>query len=279
MTEPKRRALCIGINYPGTGHALAGCVNDANDWAAELDRRGYAVGLAVDAHATRDNLIGGMAEIIGAAKSGDRVVITYSGHGTWTPDVSGDELDGRDEAICPVDFPTAGLILDDDLYDVFSSARAGVRLVFVADSCFSGTIERFAPPIHTTATFTARRARFLPPAVVALDSGARPDLDALRAVAALPAAGRARRSALTLSACSDRQTTYDAVVDGRPCGIFSHVALSVLRNWAHPDPHSNPLTYRRWMTLIREQLPSVDYPDVTPQLDGTRTQRAWPVLT
>ncbi len=32
-----KNALCIGINdYPGTGSDLAGCVNDANDWAAAL---------------------------------------------------------------------------------------------------------------------------------------------------------------------------------------------------------------------------------------------------
>jgi hypothetical protein len=32
-----KRALCIGINnYPGTHMDLNGCVNDANDWAAEL---------------------------------------------------------------------------------------------------------------------------------------------------------------------------------------------------------------------------------------------------
>ena len=35
-------ALCIGINnYPGTDMDLAGCVNDANHWAAELTPRGF----------------------------------------------------------------------------------------------------------------------------------------------------------------------------------------------------------------------------------------------
>ncbi len=30
------KALCIGINdYPGTQNDLSGCVNDAQDWAAE----------------------------------------------------------------------------------------------------------------------------------------------------------------------------------------------------------------------------------------------------
>ena len=39
-----KKALCIGINdYPGTDSDLSGCVNDANDWAAELASRGFAV--------------------------------------------------------------------------------------------------------------------------------------------------------------------------------------------------------------------------------------------
>ena len=41
---PKKTALCIGINnYPGTQNDLNGCVNDANDWTAELKARGYTV--------------------------------------------------------------------------------------------------------------------------------------------------------------------------------------------------------------------------------------------
>jgi len=35
-----KKALCIGINdYPGTQNDLSGCVNDANDWAAEWGTR------------------------------------------------------------------------------------------------------------------------------------------------------------------------------------------------------------------------------------------------
>ena len=38
------KALCIGINdYPGTDNDLSGCVNDAQDWAEELSRRGFTV--------------------------------------------------------------------------------------------------------------------------------------------------------------------------------------------------------------------------------------------
>ena len=34
------QALCIGINnYPGTHMDLAGCVNDANDWAEDCEAK------------------------------------------------------------------------------------------------------------------------------------------------------------------------------------------------------------------------------------------------
>ena len=44
-----KKALCIGINdYPGTANDLSGCVNDANDWVAELTTRGFAVQKLLD---------------------------------------------------------------------------------------------------------------------------------------------------------------------------------------------------------------------------------------
>jgi len=47
------RALCIGINdYPGTDSDLSGCVNDANDWAAVLKKRGFTVTMLLDRKAT-----------------------------------------------------------------------------------------------------------------------------------------------------------------------------------------------------------------------------------
>lgn len=49
-----RRALCIGINdYPGTDSDLSGCVNDAHDWGAMLQARGFTVSTLLDAQATR----------------------------------------------------------------------------------------------------------------------------------------------------------------------------------------------------------------------------------
>jgi len=41
-----------------------------------------------------------------------------SGHGGQTPDLDGDEDDGYDEVIYPVDFRSAGHIVDDEMHDI-----------------------------------------------------------------------------------------------------------------------------------------------------------------
>jgi hypothetical protein len=71
-----RRALCIGINnYPGTQMDLAGCVNDANDWADDSVPRFRR--RACSTQATKAAMLGAMREVIGAAAAGDTVVITF----------------------------------------------------------------------------------------------------------------------------------------------------------------------------------------------------------
>ena len=56
-------------------------------------------------------------------------------------DRSGDEEDGYDEALVPVDFNDAGLLVDDDLFDILIEPLAeGVHMVSLMDCCHSGTI-------------------------------------------------------------------------------------------------------------------------------------------
>jgi uncharacterized caspase-like protein len=141
-----KTALCIGINnYPGTHMDLSGCINDAEDWSAELQSRGFTVSRLIDAKATKAAMLKGFKSIVGGAKKGDSVVITFSGHGTYVPDVNGDELDGLDEALCPYDLQINGAaLLDDEIHAIFASRAPGVRLVLISDSCHSGTVTRAA---------------------------------------------------------------------------------------------------------------------------------------
>jgi hypothetical protein len=256
-----KRAVCIGTNYEGTTSQLAGCLNDAGDWAAELDRRGYEVTTLLGREASRAGILDALERGVGATEYRDQLIITYSGHGTWAPDWDKDEADGRDEAICPDDYSRAGLILDDDLYRVFAPAGHGERVVMLSDSCHSGSLNRLAGPVASP-----RRVRFLPPSLAGVD------MDAARAVQHLPARGLMRRGALVMSACQASQVTYDISVSGRPCGLFTYVALEVLRALGDTP------TYRDWHREVRRLLPSVDYPDVAPALDGTQTQKRWDAL-
>jgi hypothetical protein len=259
-----KTALCIGINdYPGTDSDLAGCVNDARDWADALTERFFETDLLLDAEATGDAIRERIRGKLAGASSGDVVVITYSGHGTWVPDDDGDEPDHRDEALCPHDIFTAGPLLDDELYDIFSERERGVRAVLISDSCHSGTVARFAPTLGAE----AGTVRFLPPATFLA-----PDTARRAARMARVTAGRPRYANLLMSGCQDFEYSYDAHFGDRPNGAFTYVALSVLREL------KQDATYQDWMAKIAERLPSQDYPQ-TPGLNGSSTQRRWQVLS
>ena len=119
-------ALCIGINdYPGTGSDLAGCVNDANDWSKELSRRGFQVDRLLDRKANGKGMRAAMTDAVTKARSGDTVVIQYSGHGSYVPDDDGDEPDGTDECLCPHDISSNGPLTDDEIFDLYSARPAG----------------------------------------------------------------------------------------------------------------------------------------------------------
>jgi len=260
-----KTALCIGINdYPGTGNDLAGCVNDARDWADALTERFFETEIMLDAQATGDAIRDGIRRKLGGAATGDVVVITYSGHGTWVPDDDGDEPDHRDEALCPFDIFTAGPLLDDELYDLFSERERGVRVVLISDSCHSGSVNQLAPSLHPD----AGRVRFLPPSAFLSP-------DRARVAARMPriaATGRPRYASLLMSGCQDLEYSYDAHFGDRPNGAFTYVAVDTLREL------KSEATYAEWMADIAKRLPSQDYPQ-TPGLSGSRAQRKWTALS
>lgn len=74
-------------------------------------------------------------------KAGDSLVFFFSGHGLRQPNFDDDELDGFDETICPLDFKTAGLIIDNEINEtIVRPLKPGVRLHAIVDACHSGTI-------------------------------------------------------------------------------------------------------------------------------------------
>lgn len=266
-------ALTIGINdYPGTESDLSGCVNDSNDWKAALTKRGFAVSQLLDKAATGRAIREAIRGVISPAKSGDLVVIQYSGHGSFVPDKDGDEPDGTDECICPHDVATKGVITDDELFGLYDAKARGVRLLVISDSCHSGTVARMAPiltPPSTTGKFApTRRIRFLPPSVFLsrrqlADVGMR-----ARHVSSSPPG---RYAALLMAGCQDTEYSFDAFFRGRPNGAFTFVALQALGKLG---PGAS---YGDWFTAIRAMLPSSQYPQ-SPNLFGTAAMKRWKVF-
>lgn len=90
---------------------------------------------------TRYNMHMAMVWLVQGCNAGDSLVFHYSGHGSQQRDYSGEELDGMNETLCPLDFETAGMITDDEINDtIVKPLPHGVRLHAIIDACHSGTV-------------------------------------------------------------------------------------------------------------------------------------------
>lgn len=144
-----RRAVMIGINYVGEDGELRGCHNDVlNMKNYIMDVHGFEeenIVLLMDDgehnEPTLDNIVEAYEQVVADSEEGDAIFLHYSGHGTKVRDESGDEEDGYDEALVPLDYEEAGLLMDDDLFDILIEPLAeGVHMVSLMDCCHSGTI-------------------------------------------------------------------------------------------------------------------------------------------
>ncbi|EPE03376.1 caspase domain-containing protein [Ophiostoma piceae UAMH 11346] len=146
----RRKALLIGINYFGQRGQLRGCINDVRNMSSYLvEHFGYKrddmVILTDDqqnpmSQPTKSNILRAMHWLVKDARPNDSLFFHYSGHGGQTRDLDGDEDDGYDEVIYPVDFRTHSHITDDEMHRIMvQPLSAGVRLTAIFDSCHSGT--------------------------------------------------------------------------------------------------------------------------------------------
>jgi hypothetical protein len=263
-----KQALCVGINdYPGAKMDLSGCVNDARDWQALLERRGYSVACLHDGDATRAHVIEALKALVQGTVAGDSLVFTFSGHGSWLPDRNGDEPDGRDEMMCPYDVMQDRYLLDDDLYDVFVTKGDGARLYVIADCCNSGSVVRYAPA-PAASDVVPLKAKFLSPYIFARNDRALER--AIDRAAGTPATTKLRFPALLFSGCRDTEFSYDTSFKGRPNGAFTRTAIDALEDETLASP-------RAWHHAIRRQLPSPALPQ-TPQLFGSDSAQTGPLF-
>ncbi|HEX5501127.1 MAG TPA: caspase family protein [Thermomicrobiales bacterium] len=269
-----KKAFCVGINdYPYEGSDLNGCVNDARGWAELLhghyDFASTDVTLLTDAQATKGAIVDGIKGLLAGAKSGDVLVFTNSSHGTYVADTSGDEP-SYDEAMCPYD--TADhLLVDDELREIFAGLPRGVRLDVVSDSCFSGTVTRaaVAENIPGLRTPDDRRVRFLNPALRGDPVLPNPWKAHPKRWAKYPESGMKE---LLLSGCTDKEYSYDALIDGVYHGAMTYCALQAIRDARYR------ITWGQLHTRLGFLLDDAGY-NQHPQLEGKAGNKRRPIFT
>eukprot|EP00811_Abedinium_folium_P001552 NODE_11420_length_1288_cov_2.972438.p1 GENE.NODE_11420_length_1288_cov_2.972438~~NODE_11420_length_1288_cov_2.972438.p1 ORF type:complete len:402 (-),score=118.58 NODE_11420_length_1288_cov_2.972438:82-1173(-) len=140
-----RHMLICAIDYKKTPNPLT-CTMDGENMRELAGACGISDLEVMFDEECQSALVAERVRAIGArCKPGDFFIFYYAGHGTNVEDVSGDEDDGQDEALCFVD--AAGqvsldtVMTDDTFADLMtSSLHDEVRVVILTDCCHSGTI-------------------------------------------------------------------------------------------------------------------------------------------
>jgi hypothetical protein len=94
---------------------------------------------------TRQNILNEFDNLINFANANLEkevlLFLSYSGHGSYLKDYNGDEADGMDEVLCPLDYDTNGFISDDEIKsNLIDIMPNNVRLFVLIDACHSGTM-------------------------------------------------------------------------------------------------------------------------------------------
>ena len=160
VNAQRKRAFLVGISHYDT--ALTGYqwnningVEDVNLLCPVLKNQGFITTALLDEQATFDNIISQITQFTNKTKKGDIVYLHFSTHGQPVEDLNGDEEDGWDESIVPIDaykiykkgvYEGQKHLTDDILNKYIKKLREKIGptgFLYVAiDACHAGTSSR-----------------------------------------------------------------------------------------------------------------------------------------
>jgi len=176
---------------------------------------------------TKANIMGAMKWLVKDAKAHDSLFFHYSGHGGQIRDMDGDEVDGYDEVIFPLDYEQkgVGIITDDIMNDLLvRPIPDGCRLTALFDSCHSGSVLDLVYLYHSNGRLKKSEVS-----------------DRFRKTKS--SAG----DVISFSGCADSQTSADVVKNGLAVGAMSYAFMKCL--------DENPKeSYQQLLKNVREIL-------------------------
>ena len=217
---PKGISLHIGLNYVDPDHysgwdgKLMACENDARDMQKIARSMGYSTNLLIREQATRERVVRVISSTAYQLEKGDIFYISYSGHGGSMPDRHGDEEDGMDETWALWD----GHLIDDQLRELWSRFKEGVRILVTSDSCHSGTVIRAIEKDEEG----ARKQMPFDIAVETYQKNRAFYDEVLRSVPKVKSSD-IRASVKLISGCQDNQYSYDGFFNGQFTGKLKEV--------------------------------------------------------
>lgn len=234
----RKRAFMVGISHYDT--ALTGYqwnningVEDIKLLKPILEKQDFSSTVILDEQATFNNIIRQLSQFTDNTRKGDIVYLHFSTHGQPVEDINGDEEDGWDEAIVPIDaykiykkgtYEGEKHLTDDLLNKYVKRLRDRIGntgfLYVVIDACHAGTSSRANNETvrGTHVGFTYNNKVFKP-------SGSKKSHYRI-------AHSAKQANVLFLEACRPDQTNTEIKVDGNRYGPLSYnisKALSVCK--------------------------------------------------
>jgi len=140
--------------YRGWKGACPGTEIDAWFMETLLTSYDHPTTTLYNSQATDTGIIAACSNALPSIVRNGLIILTISGHGSRTRDISGDEADGQDEQLCLWN----GKYTDDKVWiqlNRIHTSRPDVRILMISDTCHSGSNYR-AGPIHLAPGIRAR---------------------------------------------------------------------------------------------------------------------------
>lgn len=217
-------AVIVGINYEGTSNQLNGCINDAEnilsflkdeyDFVDDSHHLMYMTDHTLDLRPSYHNIVEALKWLCTDRVEGDRLFFSFSGHGSRLRDREGDERDGRDEVLIPIDFLHNGgkYVVDDEIRRIINNLPENSSFFSICDCCHSGT------SFDLRYTYKGRQGgRSM---IISKDNRYE----------------RTNANVMVISGCTDQQTSADTVLpdpeDGKKehQGALTGTLLSIMRD-------------------------------------------------